>query len=339
MKITEIKVETIRLELKEPLKVAFGEIPYSENVLVKVMTDEGLTGYGEGAPFPFVLGETLASAMEVLSLFRRALTGMDALDIEGIHRTMDQTIAGNTAVKCAVDLALYDLYGKMCAQPVYKILGGSNGKVVNDITIGIGIPEQMAEKARELAEQLKEQNICVDEMHPLFVYIPCGVGGAPGGIAFGLKELFGPHVHCFFVEPTQAPCMLLGMATGLQNKIAVRDIGLSGITHADGLAVVRASSFVGQMMRQRVSGIFTAEDRVLYEYMRKMLETEKIFLEPSACAAFMGLVKLLQYEETKKYLETHGVMEHLVDAVHIVWATGGSLVPEEMREIYRNTYL
>ncbi len=66
---------------------------------------------------------------------------------------MDQTIAGNTAVKCAVDLALYDLYGKMCAQPVYKILGGSNGKVVNDITIGIGIPEQMAEKARELAER------------------------------------------------------------------------------------------------------------------------------------------------------------------------------------------
>ncbi len=52
MKITEIKVETIRLELKEPLKVAFGEIPYSENVLVKVMTDEGLAGYEEGRAVP-----------------------------------------------------------------------------------------------------------------------------------------------------------------------------------------------------------------------------------------------------------------------------------------------
>lgn len=193
--------------------------------------------------------------------------------------------------------------------------------------------------AGRLAKQLAEQKVQVDSTHPLFVYIPCGVGGAPGGIAFGLKEIFGKDVHCFFIEPTQAPCMLLGMATGLQNKIAVKDIGLSGMTHADGLAVGRPSGFVGQVMQSRLSGIFTVQDAALYEYMRKMLETEKIFLEPSACAGFEGPVKLLQYGETREYLEAHKLTKHLQDAVHIVWATGGSLVPEETREIYRNTYL
>lgn len=193
--------------------------------------------------------------------------------------------------------------------------------------------------AKRLKKQLEEQHITVDEEHPLFVYLPCGVGGAPGGVCFGLKLLFGDAVHCFFVEPTQAPCMLVGMATGLNQEISVQDIGLSGLTHADGLAVGRPSGFVGGVMKHLLSGEFTIWDGKLYDYLRDLLETEDLFLEPSACAALEGPMQIEKNEDVRKYLLENHLQDKMKNVTHIAWATGGSLVPETVREEYKNTYL
>ena len=103
-----------------------------------------------------------------------------------------------------------------------------------------------AAAAPHLVAQLAENGIAVDETHPLFVYIPCGVGGAPGGVALGLQQAFGPHVHCFFAEPVQSPCfmveMLAGAAAlpGLEAHPSVYELGLNNQTEADGLDVPRA---------------------------------------------------------------------------------------------------
>ena len=193
--------------------------------------------------------------------------------------------------------------------------------------------------AKRLKKQLDEQKATVDEEHPLFTYIPCGVGGAPGGVSFGLKLVFGDNVHCFFVEPTQAPCMLVGMSTGLNHEISVQDIGLTGLTHADGLAVGRPSGFVGGVMKYLLSGEFTIRDAKLYDYMRDLLDTETIFLEPSACAAFQGPVHMEKSEITENYLLENHLKEKMKNVTHIAWATGGNLVPEEIREEYKKTYL
>lgn len=193
--------------------------------------------------------------------------------------------------------------------------------------------------AKRLTGQLKQLHIQVDAEHPLFVYIPCGVGGAPGGVSFGLKQVFQDAVHCFFVEPTQAPCMVTGMASGLQNKISVQDIGLTGLTHADGLAVGRPSGFVGNVMKPFLSGEFTIKDSNLYHYMRDLLESEDIFLEPSACAAFQGPIRFNLCQETQEYIRRNRLENKMEQAAHIAWATGGSLVPENIREEYKNTYL
>lgn len=205
----------------------------------------------------------------------------------------------------------------------------------NSVTLFLGY----AVAANRIKKQFEEKGIQIDADHPLFVYIPCGVGGAPGGVAFGLKQIFGDNVHVFFVEPTQAPCMLVGMASGLQNHVCVQDFGLSGQTHADGLAVGRPSGFVGEVMTPLLSGILTLEDYHIYDLMRDIVNSEGIFLEPSACASFWGPIQLLKDKGTKAYIEKMGLSEKMLNAVHVPWATGGSLVPQEIRDEYMHTHL
>ncbi|PIE74051.1 MAG: D-serine ammonia-lyase [Deltaproteobacteria bacterium] len=183
--------------------------------------------------------------------------------------------------------------------------------------------------ARRLQRQLRDMNIAVDADHPLFVYLPCGVGGAPGGITFGLKEVFGDDVICIFAEPTHSPCMLLGLATGLHDKISVEDFGLDNCTAADGLAVGRASGLVGQAIGPLVSGVFTSEDERLYALLTLLADTENIRMEPSALA---GLA-CLAHPETKTLFKQFSE-KNLATSTHLIWGTGGALVPQQEMDKY-----
>lgn len=182
-----------------------------------------------------------------------------------------------------------------------------------------------------LKKQFAEQQIVVDENHPLFVYLPCGVGGGPGGVAFGLKLAFGDHVHCIFAEPSHSPCMLLGVYTGLHDGISVQDIGIDNITAADGLAVGRASGFVGRAMEHLLDGFYTLSDAEMYDLLGLLNRDEGIQLEPSALAGMPGAARVSQCSD---YLSNnHFSAEKMQNATHLVWATGGGMVPtEEMKK-------
>ncbi|MFH0784927.1 MAG: D-serine ammonia-lyase [Pseudomonadota bacterium] len=190
-----------------------------------------------------------------------------------------------------------------------------------------------ATAARRLQGQLADLAIPVDTDHPLFVYLPCGVGGGPGGITFGLKHIFGNHVHCFFAEPTHAPCMLLGLATGLNEGISTRDFGLDNATAADGLAVGRPSGFIGKTMAPLIDGVFTVSDKEMFRLLALLSDCEKIGMEPSALAGMAGPARILAAEE---YLQKKDLKTQMAEATHIVWGTGGRMVPEEeMAGYYR----
>ena len=188
--------------------------------------------------------------------------------------------------------------------------------------------------AYRLKNQFAEMNITVDKEHPLFVYLPCGVGGGPGGVAFGLKLIFKDNVHCFFVEPTHSPCMLLGLITGLQDKISVQDFGIDNRTEADGLAVGRPSGFVGKTLKNLLSGAYTIGDNTLYILLSKLVNSENIYLEPSALAGFTGAIELFKNEAGKEYIERNKLASSIGNSTHLIWATGGSMVPKEVMNKY-----
>ncbi|MFC2947037.1 D-serine ammonia-lyase [Virgibacillus sediminis] len=183
--------------------------------------------------------------------------------------------------------------------------------------------------AIRLKKQLEEQGIRHDAEHPVFVYLPCGVGGAPGGVTFGLKHIIGDHVHCFFVEPTHSPSVLIGIGTGEGAGKSVQDFGLDNRTEADGLAVGRPSRFATHISSQLVSGISTVEDDELFRLLAITKDKAGFSLEPSAAAGLSVPQQVL----ASSYLEEQQIRPENI--THITWATGGGLVPDpERKEFY-----
>ena len=180
--------------------------------------------------------------------------------------------------------------------------------------------------AERLARQFEQAGIQVDAEHPLFVYLPCGVGGGPGGGAFGLKLAFRDAGHCLVAEPTHSPCMLLGVYSGLHDAVCVQDFGIDNVTAADGLAVGRPSGFVGRAMQRLIDGYYTVTDETLSRLLASAWELEQVRLEPSALAGMPGLQRVLRAPD---YLQRIGVdPARLARATHLVWGTGGSMVPD-----------
>lgn len=175
-----------------------------------------------------------------------------------------------------------------------------------------------------LAAQLRLRGIEVSSERPLCVYVPCGVGGAPGGILFGLRAILGDAVLGFFAEPTASPCMLLRLLRRLPPTASVYDIGLDNRTVADGLAVARASELVAELVGPQLAGAYTVSDAELLEWMLRAHDLERLRLEPSAAAGLAGALKGIWESPLPDSMRTS-----LAAGTHVVWATGGGQLPEE----------
>ena len=152
MKITGINVRQVEVPLKEPFRISLGVITHSRSAIVSVETDEGLVGYGEGAPAILITGESLSGTTDVIKAFEKDLIGTDPTDLEKVYWIMDRAAAHSGCAKAAVDMACYDLLGKKSGLPVYKLLGGHQNFMETDITVGIDTPEIMAAKAKKHVE-------------------------------------------------------------------------------------------------------------------------------------------------------------------------------------------
>ena len=142
--IKQIEVYQVSLRYREPVRIAPGTRSETKNIVVKLVTDYGVIGWGESSPSKRVTGETAETVVDVLDKVGPNLVGMCPLRIEQDVELMDTLVAGNPAAKAAVDMALYDVLGKTVRKPVFMLLGGYRTEVFTDITLGIKSPKEMA---------------------------------------------------------------------------------------------------------------------------------------------------------------------------------------------------
>lgn len=152
--ITQVELYRLSIALKEPFITSLGRDDNAENVLVKIITDKGIIGFGECSPYMAINGESQDTCFMVGQYFAKLFKGKDALAIEDRIRDMDQLIYGNSSIKSAFDIALYDIASQHAGIPLYKFLGGKNDKtIVTDYTVSIGEPDKMAADAVKIKNE------------------------------------------------------------------------------------------------------------------------------------------------------------------------------------------
>src|SRR5213595_2072103 len=141
----QIDARPIDLKLTTPFRISRGVQNVASNAIVQINCN-GYTGYGEAAPDEFY-GENVETVLACISQFAGNL-GDDPFVIEDILNNLELIIRLNPAVKASVDMALYDLIGKMLGVPVYKFLGLNQAHTAyTSFTLGIDTPNNMAKKA------------------------------------------------------------------------------------------------------------------------------------------------------------------------------------------------
>lgn len=155
MKIAKIEVFAIHLPLIEPFIISYASYDTMPSVIVKMTTDNGLVGYGEGVADEHVTGETLESTYQVItSTLAPKLIGENPANIERIHEIMDKAIYAAPTAKAALDIACYDVVGKALGVPVYDLLGGRyHDKFPLAHVLSIGEPEKMVAQTLEKIEE------------------------------------------------------------------------------------------------------------------------------------------------------------------------------------------
>lgn len=151
MKITHIKPIPISIPLKQPFKIAYGTHTVYEGVILVIKTDSEIYGIGEASPSLKITGETQGTVIDIIEKrMKPFLLGENPLNIEALINKVNSAISFNSSAKCAVDIALWDILGKVSKQPLKTLLGGGGDRVEISITIGIKSIDATVEEANKL---------------------------------------------------------------------------------------------------------------------------------------------------------------------------------------------
>ena len=151
--VTKVEIYKLNIARQTQFRIAIGVFDEVQNILVRIHASDGLYGLGEGAPLPFLCGETQAIAFEACKELATLLVGKDPYAIEARMQELGSYLVHNTTARSAFDMALYDLLGKRAGLPLYALLGGEKRALTTDETVGIDTPEAMAKEALQAKER------------------------------------------------------------------------------------------------------------------------------------------------------------------------------------------
>jgi len=149
MKIVRAKAIPVGLELKEPFAIANETIEVADNVFIRLETETGLVGWGCSAP-DTVTSETKQTVLKSFEVAKRLVIGCDPTRINLVNYALDSDLQGNPSLKASVNLAMYDIIGKMAGMPLFRLLGGYREKIETSVTIGLNSTDLMVKKAKQI---------------------------------------------------------------------------------------------------------------------------------------------------------------------------------------------
>lgn len=153
-RILEVRTVPYAIPYRKPLRFASGSIDIADNVLVEIVTSDGVVGIAEAPPRPYTYGETQASIVAVIEqIFAPAIIGLSILDREQVRSRLARTVGNHTA-KAAINMAMWDAWGNTIDTPVHSLLGGFTDQLQVSHMLGFDDPDVVAAEAIQLRETL-----------------------------------------------------------------------------------------------------------------------------------------------------------------------------------------
>ncbi len=151
--IRDIAVLPFNVPLKSTLRIATMGLERAQNLLVKIVTNDGVQGWGEASPFHSITGETQAIDLAAAGELRELLVGRNPLAIGAISDLMSRHLPGTPTIRSAFDMALQDIASRYASMPLYRFLGGESRPLLTDITIYLGDADRSAAVARQIVHE------------------------------------------------------------------------------------------------------------------------------------------------------------------------------------------
>jgi L-Ala-D/L-Glu epimerase len=154
VKIEQIGTTVLEMPYKKPLVTATNNFTVARGLLVKVMTDHGVEGYGYSDLFPRT-GETPETARHVIeTILKPKVVGRELEELRRIRADIDHVLTGHPRAKAALETALYDALARSVHAPLYLLLGGRYRREIKVIKmVSVDDPDAMAEEARQLVRE------------------------------------------------------------------------------------------------------------------------------------------------------------------------------------------